>query len=65
MQGISYSPKQEQEFREVYEKVLEDGGKKGSALGDVAAFSDADYAGSTIDFKSTSGSILYYRSTPV
>ena len=38
---------------------------KGVNLGDCVAFSDADFAGCSVTFKSHSGSILYYKGCPV
>jgi hypothetical protein len=60
--GLFYSPKNEKNFRREFEKVTKEGGK---TLGNTVCFSDADFAGCTVTFRSTSGSILYHRGTPV
>jgi hypothetical protein len=39
--------------------------KSGKEISDAVAFSDSDFAGDTISLRSTSGSILYYRGTPI
>jgi hypothetical protein len=61
-QGISYSPEEERNFMEVYGKIAE---KAGKSIGNTVGFADADYAGCTVTFKSTSGCILYHRGCPV
>lgn len=60
--GPEYSPEKERQFRETYEQVAHTEGKQ---LPDHVAFTDADFAGCTVTLRSTSGSILYYRGTPV
>eukprot|EP00396_MALV-II-16_sp_LP-1_P000112 gene112-26_t len=60
--GIEYSRQNEANFRSVYEQIAKEGGHK---LDDTVAFSDSDFAGCSTTFKSTSGSILYYRGTPI
>eukprot|EP00392_Amoebophrya_sp_AT5.2_P018481 g19033.t1 len=60
--GLEYSPEIEAKFRETFSKVAADAGKE---LPDTVAFSDADFAGCTVTLRSTSGSILYHRGTPV
>jgi hypothetical protein len=61
-QGISYSPEEERKFMEVYGKIAE---KSGKSIGNTVGFADADYAGCTVSFKSTSGCILYHRGCPI
>ena len=64
--GIAYSPGAEAIFRVEYEAVLQaDPEAKRAQLGDCVTFSDSDFAGCTQTFYSTSGSILYYKGTPV
>jgi hypothetical protein len=60
--GVSYSPGKERRFRETYTKVASEQDKK---LEDFVAFTDSDFAGDTVSLKSTTGSILYYKGTPV
>ena len=60
--GLSYSPQEEKNFREIYSKIATEGGKD---LPDVVGFTDADFAGCTVSLKSTSGSILYLKGTPI
>ena len=61
-EGLEYSPKSEANFRSVYSGVASEAGKQ---LGDTVCFSDSDFAGCSFSLKSTSGSILYRRGTPV
>ena len=61
--GIVYSPENEGRFYETYSKVASVGGH--SELPNLTAFADADFAGCAATLKSTSGSILYCRGTPV
>ena len=61
-EGLVYTQQNEQNSKSVCPQVAKEGSK---AIGDVAAFSDADFAGCSVTFKSTSGSILYYRGVPV
>ena len=62
--GIEYSVEREKAFRETYQKVLQEHGK-GVNLGDCVAFSDADFAGCSVTFKSHSKSILCHKGCPV
>jgi hypothetical protein len=61
-QGIHYSPVNERNFRSVYTKICREAGKE---LPDTVAFGDADFAGCSVTLRSTSGSILYHRGTPI
>ena len=61
-QGIEYSPQSERNFRAVYAEIAKKGDRK---LPETVAFSDADFAGCSVTFKSTSGSIMYHRGTPI
>ena len=61
--GIEYSPENEASFRRIFDKVAKDGGQAG--LPNTVTFSDADFMGCTVSMKSTSGSIVYYKGTPV
>jgi hypothetical protein len=61
-EGLRYSPRIEADFWEVYGKLAKAGGKD---MGDLVAFSDADYAGCQVTLKSTSGSILYFKGVPI
>jgi hypothetical protein len=59
---VKFSPETERKFRETYEPVAQATGKK---LGDWVCFSDSDFAGCTLTCKSTSGTVLCYKGTPV
>ena len=59
--GIEYNRKQEVAFRESYGQLLD----KAQPLANVTLFSDADFAGCCQTFKSTSGSIIFFRGTPL
>ena len=61
--GIEYSPESEKAFYDVYKEVASRGGH--DDVPHSTAFADADFAGCTTSLKSTSGSILYYRGTPI
>ena len=60
-EGISYSPGGEEAFNEVYRKLL----PEGRDLPEVNLFSDAGFANCIQTMRSTSGSIMYYKSTPI
>ncbi len=60
--GLEYSPENEESFKRLYGKIAETAMKE---LADTMAFSDSDFAGCTATLRSTSGSILYHRGTPV
>ena len=64
MLGIQYSPSSEQAFRDCYDAIAEQGGRA-NMKGDLVGFSDSDFAGCSHTFKSTTGSILYFKGTPV
>ena len=61
--GIEYSKTQELRFRALFHKIAKDGGHP--ELPNTVMFSDADFAGDSLTLKSTSGSVLYYRETPI
>tara|TARA_B100000586_G_scaffold243223_1_gene197521 strand:- start:2 stop:718 length:717 start_codon:yes stop_codon:yes gene_type:complete len=60
--GLEYSPELESNFKNVYGDVAKKGGHE---LPDLVAFTDSDFAGCSVTLRSTSGSILYYRGTPI
>lgn len=60
-EGISYSPEQEMEFSRIYSELL----PEGRELPEIDLFSDASFANCAKTTRSTSGSICYYRSTPI
>ena len=60
-QGVSYSPAQEKQFEEIYSKLL----PEGREVPKVNLFSDASFANCLRTMRSTSGSIIYFRSCPV
>ena len=71
-QGIEYSPEREAKFRAAYQGVLDknasdclDPDAKAEPLREAVAFSDADFAGCSVSLRSSSGSILFFRGTPV
>jgi hypothetical protein len=57
--GIHYSPRNESTFRETYEQF------RAEALPNVVSFTDADFAGCEVTFKSTTGVVTYLRGTAV
>ena len=59
--GVSYSPEAELEFNKTYSVLL----PAGRDFPLIHLFSDAGYANCMKTLRSTSGSICYYRSTPV
>ena len=59
--GISYSPEGEAAFNETYSKLL----PEGRELPSLNIFSDAGYANCFRTMRSTSGSIIYWRSVPI
>lgn len=61
-QGLEYSPENESNFRALYSKVAAKGGHKSP---DTVAFSDADFAGCAVTLRSTSGSVLYRKGSPM
>jgi hypothetical protein len=67
-QGISYSPQEEEDFQKFYQRVAAHPENQDSdALNEwhpVQSFSDASFA-STIEFKSVSGTCVFYRGCPV
>ncbi len=62
--GLHYSPENERNFRMKYEVLLTKN-KTAEPLGDAVSFADSDFAGCTLTFRSTSGSIMYYKGMPV
>ena len=60
--GIIYSPEHERAFRETFSPVVQVAGK---SLPNTIAFGDADFAGCSDTLKSTSGSIIYHRGSPI
>lgn len=60
-QGITYSPEGESEFRTLYGSLL----PEGRDLPEACWFSDASFASCLQTFRSTSGSICYWRSVPI
>ena len=55
---MEYSKALEREFQSVYGEIAK---RSDKTIGDTVGFADADYAGCTVTFKSTSGCILYHR----
>ena len=62
-EGPSYSPDAEQRFQSMYSKWI--GSWAGRAFPKLHLFSDASFASCSSTFKSVSGSVLFYRSTPI
>ncbi len=58
-EGISYTPEGESQFRATYQKLIT------RELPDFTVFSDAGFASCKLTFRSTSGSVCYYRSVPI
>ena len=59
--GLGYSPAQEKEFEAIYSQLL----PEGRDMPRVNLFSDAGFANCLQTMRSTSGSIMYYRSCPI
>jgi hypothetical protein len=59
--GVTYSPEQEQQFEELYAPLL----PEGRSIPRTNLFSDASFANCLKTMRSTSGSIMYFRSTPI
>ena len=53
-EGIMYSPRSEETFREIY-----------GSNHNWSAFSDASFASCSVTLKSTSGSVVYFKGTPI
>ena len=62
--GIEYSPAKERKFIETYQKVLKDADSTLS-VPQFVGFSDSDFAGCNVTLRSSSGSILFFRGTPI
>ena len=60
-QGL-YSPENERQFRATYGKICS---AQSRPLPHTVGFADSDFAGDTLTLRSTSGSILYHRGTPL
>jgi len=60
--GLEYSPENERNFTKLYSEIARKGGKN---LPNTVAFTDSDFAGCTVTLRSTSGSIIYHRGTPI
>ena len=63
-EGLLYSPDTEQQFNDKYREAVAATGQTPESA-DVIAFSDADHAGDSLELRSTSGSIVMWRSFPV
>jgi hypothetical protein len=63
-EGLLYSPDTEEQYRNQYRAVLAKGGRDVNKS-DVLTFTDADFAGCSLALRSTSGSIVYFRSFPI
>lgn len=59
--GLYYSPQMERSFNETYDKIRSDGQQTQR----WNAFSDASFASDFVTLKSISGSLIYYRGTPI
>ena len=59
--GIGYTPSRERHFKEVYGDLMKD---EKAALPAWNVFSDASFASCVVTFRSTSGTVCYYRSVP-
>ena len=59
--GLVYSTESNQEFNNVYRGLL----KESQEMGSYAVFSDASFANCSVTLKSTSGSIVYFKGTPI
>ena len=60
-EGICYSPESELEFNNIYKELLPDG----RDVPVLNLFSDAGFANCLKTLRSTSGSIMYFKGTPV
>ena len=60
--GLEYTPEIERNFYSVYSEIAKKAGKE---VGPAVSFSDADFAGCSVSLRSTSGSIMYYKGTPI
>ena len=65
--GLFYSPDSEKEFQKTYGDLLvaNEGESAPEGVTKFNLFSDASFANCAVTFKSTSGSILYYKSVPI
>eukprot|EP00396_MALV-II-16_sp_LP-1_P000194 gene194-160_t len=61
--GVEYSPENEANFVELFSGIAKEGGK--DVFPTTVAFTDSDFAGCAVTLRSTSGSILYHRGTPI
>ena len=59
--GVSYSPDAENKFNKIYSELL----PKNKPIPPINLFSDASFANCLKTMRSTSGSIIYYRGTPI
>ena len=62
--GLLYSPETETAFNDKFRETIAATGQTPESA-DVVAFSDADHAGDSLELRSTSGSIVYWRSFPI
>ena len=64
--GVTYAPSIEKSFYQNFNSILEaDPECAYNRLGETVAFSDADFGGCPVTFKSHSGSVCYFRGVPV
>jgi hypothetical protein len=62
--GISYTPQKEAAFAKTYGDLLRKAGAE-QVLSDWNLFNDASFATCAVTLRSISGSVLYYRGTPI
>jgi len=63
-EGLLYSPETESQYKSLYRSVLAAGGRD-IEKSDTLTFTDADFAGCALTLRSTSGSIVLFRSFPI
>ncbi len=62
--GLLYSPENEEAFCARFREIARAGGRE-DIFDDFTTFSDTDFAGCSLSFRSTSGGIMYYKGTPI
>jgi hypothetical protein len=59
-EGLHYSKEREKEFCDIYAELI-----GSSGVPEFNLFSDASFGSCSVTFRSTSGSVLYYRGVPI